>query len=59
MTEPKSLEPRRTSLTPMCWECDEPIEGARVVWAHRAGKLRPLHPTCAHPVRRVNGIVIR
>ena len=58
MTETKQ-EPRRTSLQPICWECDEVIDGQRVVWAHRAGKLRPLHPTCAHPTVQRNGIVIR
>ena len=57
MTETKQ-EPRRTSLQPICWECDEVIDG-RVVWAHRAGKLRPLHPTCAHPTVRQHGVVIR
>lgn len=48
-----------TSVAVVCWLCEEEITDRRVIWAHRHGKLRPMHQGCAHPVVRRHGVVIK
>ena len=54
-------EPRvpRTGVNPTCYVCRREIDGQRVIWAHRGAMLQPMHPTCAHPVPRVHGVVVK
>jgi hypothetical protein len=55
---PEAPEPR-TGVNPTCHVCLGEIANGRTLWAHRDGAMRPMHPRCANPAVRRNGIVIK